>query len=290
MTNSAGNRREPQLDILVPYYRGAAQLQDTINSVLAQRSTAWRLTIVDDAGPDQDAAQVLAACVPEQLKSRVRLVRNVARLGIAVNFTKCFRLARAPYCTLLGADDLLAPNYTDVVLRAFGRCPHATFVQPGVAVINAQGESIYPLVDRVKGWLRPAGHRVLSGESLAASLMHGDWLYFPSLAWRTDAISHISFDPTLHTAMDLDVILHLVAAGAELVLDPTPCFAYRRQARSASSQSAVDGSRFTEELALYRLWAERFDQMGWSRARRAARLRWTSRAHHAQMWLKRCSV
>lgn len=279
-----------EIDFLVPYFSGAEYLAQTVRSVVAQRGVRWRLLVADDAGPDDDARRVVGACVPESVRSQVQVVRHAQRLGIASNFSFCVGAATAPVCVLLGADDVLGPHYAQVVLRALGRVPSAQFVQPGVRVIDAAGVVHLPLADRVKNLLRPVGHRVLAGESLAVSLLHGDWLYLPSLAWRTEALRQWSFDASLHTAMDLDVLVRMVCAGAELVVDPTVCFWYRRHAASASMVTAAAGSRFREERLVYARLAEVAAGRGWFRAECAARLRLTSRAHGAFIAVKQGAI
>lgn len=269
----------PQLDVVVPYYRGEGYLRTTVASVVAMPGRAWRLTVVDE-NADGDAAERVLAEVAGGRGDQVRLVRNEHTLGVAGNFNRCVEVADAPVCTLLGADDVVLPNYADVVLGAMGREPEVDVVQPGVQVIDADGAVWVPPADRVKRMLAPRRRKVLQGQSFAASLMHGDWLYFPSLAWRTDALRRFRFDPELQTGMDLQLIVEMVVAGHRFAFDPQLCFSYRRHAASVSSQNAGDHTRFAEEQALHEEWARRFRAMRWRRAAAAAALRVTSRAHH----------
>lgn len=274
----------PRLDVVVPYYRGEDYLRTTVASVVAMPGRAWRLTVVDE-NADGDAAQRVLAEVAGGRGDQVRLVRNERTLGVAGNFNRCVEVAQAPVCTLLGADDVVLPNYADVVLGAMGREPGVDVVQPGVQVIDAGGQVWLPPADRVKRFLAPRRRKVLQGQSFAASLMHGDWLYFPSLAWRTEALRRFRFDPDLATGMDLQLILEMVSAGHRFAFDPQVCFGYRRHAGSVSSQNAGDCTRFDEEQALHRQWARRFQEMGWRWAAMAASMRVTSRAHHAMQRL-----
>ena len=77
------------------------------------------------------------------------------------------------------------------MLGAHARFPQAQIIQPGVEVIDETGAvGSAGLVDRVKGLLSPRGRgtRLLAGEALAISLMRGNWLYFPSIAWQSEAL------------------------------------------------------------------------------------------------------
>jgi hypothetical protein len=41
--------------------------------------------------------------------------------------------------------------------------------------------------------------------------MVGDWLYFPAILWRTQTLMDLKFSGEFHTAMDLDVLIRLLA-------------------------------------------------------------------------------
>lgn len=118
---------------------------------------------------------------------------------------------------------------------------------------------------------------MLSGETLAVSLLRANWTYFPSLAWRSDGIKAIGFREGLHVTQDLALLLDTVRGGGQLVLDPVLSFLYRRHLGSDSSIKALDGRRFAEERALFAAEAEAFTELGWNRAARAARGHLTSR-------------
>ncbi len=218
---------------------------------------------------------------PHVEDSRARYVRNAVNLGANRNFQRCLDLAEAGHVTILGGDDLLMPNYVGTVLTALEAEPDAAIIQPGVRVIDAEGRASYNVVDSVKALLagRDRARRVLRGERLATSLLHGDWLYFPALCWRTESARRVGFPPDLDTIMDLALILGVVADGGSLVIDSTPAFCYRRHAASESSWRATVGSRFLEEHEFFLATALRLEQQGWPRAARAARWHLTSRLH-----------
>ena len=114
---------------------------------------------------------------------------------------------------------------------------------------------------------------------MATSLLHGNWLYWPSISFRRSAVQDIGFQVELPIIQDFALELDLVAHGGTLVVDPTVCFLYRRHAGSASSTTLVDGTRFADERAYYAMAVDQMRSLGWRRAERAARARLTSRAH-----------
>ncbi|MDG3009334.1 glycosyltransferase family 2 protein [Rhodococcus sp. D2-41] len=272
------------IDVMLPYYGDVALLQQAVRSVQAQRHEDWRLVVVDDRYPDPEPARWFA-----QLSDpRIHYLRNETNLGVNGNFRRCLELVQAPAFVMLGSDDVMLPNHLEVVAAAFAAHPGAAVVETGVEVIDEHGAVVRPLGDRVKSWLAPrtdpaAARVVLGGEALAASLLRGNWTYFPSLAFDTEAATAIGFRQCLEVVLDLALLLDLIAAGGQMVLDPAVSFRYRRHSASVSSVRAVDGRRFEEERAFFAGEAAANRDRGWPRAARAARAHLTSRLNALAM-------
>lgn len=266
------------LDIFIPYWGDPGYMKDAVHSVMNQSNDEWLLTIVDDAYPDDDVRRFVDALADP----RITYVRKETNQGITENFRTCVSLATQEILVIMGCDDLLLPNFVDVVLKAGASCPEAWVIQPGVKVIDEAGRPVKPLTDVVKQYLvkpQGSGPRLLSGERLAASLLHGDWLYWPSLAFRRDKIRNFDFRDGFPVIQDLALVIDMVLAGAILLVEPEVSFAYRRHTSSASAAKLLDGSRFDGERDYFELASGLCDAKGWPKASRAARLRLTSRAH-----------
>ncbi|WP_407341789.1 glycosyltransferase family 2 protein [Pengzhenrongella phosphoraccumulans] len=266
------------LDIFVPYWGDPEMLRETVRSVLSQNSPDWHLTVIDDAYPDESVPAYFA----EITDARVTYVRNQTNQGITENYRSCVALATRDVVVILGCDDVLLPNYVDVVLAAHRRVPSAAVVQPGVRIIDERGEVVRTLADSVKKRRKMARTSVpllVGGEDLAVSLLRGDWLYWPSLAFRRDVLVATPFRDGMPIIQDLALVIDIVAAGGSLLVEPTICFHYRRHKASASAEKALDGSRFVGERAYFDLAASQARARGWRRAERAARLHPTSRLH-----------
>lgn len=273
------------VDVLMPYYGDVGMMQEAVRSVLAQRDQHWRLTVVDD-GAEPGVPEWFAGLIAEHGPDKIRYQRNPVNLGITENFQKCLSLVTHPLVTMIGCDDRMLPDYIGTVRALMRDYPRVSLAQPGVEVINGAGEVVEPWVDKVKRRLyapRVHGALVLSGESLAVSLLRGNWMYFPAICWRADVITEVGFDPHLRVIQDLALTLEWVRAGAQIVVSDTICFQYRRHAVSLSSEQATTGARFTEERAFFLDEAARMDRLGWRHAARAARLHLSSRLHAATM-------
>ncbi|WP_103663269.1 glycosyltransferase [Microbacterium sp. CJ77] len=267
------------LEIFVPFWGDPELLYLTVDSVRAQRNDDWRLIVIDDCYPDASVGEWFEALNDD----RITYARNEENLGITENYREAIRRATGDYITILGCDDLLHPNYVDVVLATIEAVPDADVVQPGVEVIDEHGTLIRPLVDRVKqGVLAPRGGpgiAVLRAEAMATSLIRGDWLYWPSLTFRTDTLRRIDFREGLPIIQDLALLMDVAFEGGCLAYNPKLAFSYRRHGGSASQKTLLDGRRFHDERTYYRQARNLAARKGWRRTATAARLRAMSRLH-----------
>lgn len=275
------------VDVMLPYYGDVDQMKLAAQSVMSQQYQDWRLVVIDDGYPDPEPARWFASVED----SRVTYQRNEENLGANGNYRKALGLVKAPFVVIMGADDVMLPNYLEVVVSAFSEYPTADVVQPGVQVIDEKGIACTTLVDAVKKVYAPkTSERIeLRGEAMATSLVRADWAYFPSLTWRSETITRIGFTEGLDVVQDLALLLDIAAEHGSMVVDPVLAFLYRRHSASDSSVRALDGRRFDEERRFFAQQAERFAGLGWNRAARAARFHTTSRLNAASMVLKSVS-
>jgi glycosyltransferase involved in cell wall biosynthesis len=272
------------VDVMLPYYGDVDQMKLAAQSVLNQQYQDWRLIVIDDGYPDPEPRRWFS----EITDSRVTYLRNDENLGANGNYRKALGLVEAPSVVIMGADDIMLPNYLDVVVSAFEAYPKADVVQPGVQVIDEKGIACMPLVDAVKKVYAPkTNERIeLKGEAMATSLVRADWAYFPSLAWRSETITRIGFTEGLDVVQDLALLLDIAAEHGSMIIDPVLAFLYRRHSASDSSVRALDGRRFDEERQFFESQAARFRVLGWKKAARAASFHTTSRLNAASLILK----
>ena len=271
------------VDVLLPYYGDVAMMKQAVESILGQTSQDWTLTVLDDRYPDESIPGyfgVLAAQDP-----RITYLRNEENLGANGNYRKALTFVRHELAVVMGADDVMLANYLETVVAAHEQFPSAQIIQPGVEVIDELGQPGMGLVDRMKRVYSPRvqGRRLLSGEPLAISLMRANWLYFPSICWKSDALVATNFREGLDVVQDLALALDLIKAGGGLVVDSSVCFQYRRHRESDSSLRALQGTRFIEEREFFTGMADEFEAIGWRRAARTARLHLSSRLNAATL-------
>ena len=268
-----------ELGFAIPFYSGVPYLQRALQSLLGQSTPAWRAVVVDDAGPEPDAAAVVRALGDP----RVSYTRNDTNLGLAQNWNRCFDLVRAEFVTLLHGDDELGSDYAATVLDAHRRYPDAVAVHTAARVIGATGAPVFSFPDFVKRFTGPRrrGETITVGDRGLAVLLRGQFIFCPALSYKARMLPSQPFDPSWRQVLDLDLIARLLFADHRIVGVPAAAYRYRRHGWSQTAQLTASRERFREEFALYGQVARRADHAGWSRSAAVARRARIIRAHAA---------
>ncbi|TNC12784.1 glycosyltransferase family 2 protein [Methylobacterium terricola] len=97
----------PSVDVIIPCYRYADFLAESVGSVLATEECDVRVLILDDASPDHtpDVAEAL-----RRADSRVEYVRHATNHGHIATYNEGLAWARAECLLLLSADDFVTPG------------------------------------------------------------------------------------------------------------------------------------------------------------------------------------
>jgi len=99
------------ISISLAVYNSSAFLCETIDSILAQTFEDFEFIIVDDISTDKS----LEICKSYNDK-RIRIFKNETKLGPYNTHEKTFQLGTGKYCFFAGHDDLIAPNYLEVLV------------------------------------------------------------------------------------------------------------------------------------------------------------------------------
>jgi glycosyltransferase involved in cell wall biosynthesis len=270
-----------KFDIALPFYGDVTFLKEAVASVIAQTNPNWHLLVVDDGYPDE----TLPAWFEGLKDSRISYLRNESNLGANGNFQKCLSLITSDFCVVMGADDILEPNFIEVVVKTISTYPEASIIHPGIKIVNEDNKEISTRSEVIKLRIRNSlkSNQLLHGETLATSLMKGNWMYFPAITWRTKDIQDIGFRPGFNVCQDLGLAMDLIMQGGKMVLIDDEIFRYRRHTASDSSVKAINGERFLDERKFFKAMSTDLNSLGWSKAARAARIHLTSRLHAASL-------
>lgn len=261
------------IEVTIPFYGDPAHLREAVASVLNQTKAPSRIVVLDDGYPDESVGAWVRA------QPGVTYLRNSTNLGANGNYRKALDLSEGEYLVFMGADDRMLPNFIEKSQELIMRHSRPEVVQGRVRVIDGNGAPHDPIVDRIKDWCRPEPG-VLGGQRAVASLLRGNWTYFPSLVWRRDNIKNLGFRH-YNVVQDLALLVDTLCVNGRMLVDDSVTFEYRRHAASDSSLKAMDGRRFAEEREYFAQIESELASQGWHHAARAARWHLTSRLHAA---------
>jgi glycosyltransferase involved in cell wall biosynthesis len=209
--------------IALPVRNGGAFLRPCVESILGQSCGDFDLAILDNASTD-GTTDYLASL----RDSRVRLYPADRPLSITENWARIKGIQKNDFLTIIGHDDLLDPNFLEVIGNLIETHPEAALYLTHFRLIDEHGQMLRPC--------RPMPGRETAAEFLAARLADlrdsfGTGYVLRSAAY--DALGGIPPFPRLLYADDM-LWLRTMTGGGGRVTSPEECFSYRYHAGSAA--------------------------------------------------------
>jgi GT2 family glycosyltransferase len=118
------------IDIVVPVYNAADDLNRCIESVLAHTGGDYRLIVIDDASPDPAVRAYFAQLETRRLP-QIRLLANERNLGFTLNANRGMSAARAGAdLVLLNSDTVVTRGWLDALARCAAADPAIGTITP----------------------------------------------------------------------------------------------------------------------------------------------------------------
>ena len=264
------------ITFVVPYYQNLNQLKLALESLIAQTCTDWVAIVVDDRG-GEDAGELVASFRDQ----RFEYCRNESNLGLARNWNKGIALARSEYVCIFHADDLLMPNYVQVIEQLMDKYPEATAVHCRAEIIGESGNRQFSFPDEFKKLIRPRfkGDVKTFGESGLSSIIGGSWIFCPTLCYRKSKLNTFEFQSRWKFVVDIDFICQVLLDGGLLVGSRSIEYQYRRHSSSQTSILTNSLKRFEEEIRFLHELGQTLIQINWDKCLRKSRRMTVMRLH-----------
>ena len=208
----------------MPNYNGERFIKSAIESVLAQNFGDFELVVVDDGSTDSSVALVKELATSD---ARIKLFQHLKNRGISAALNTGVSNATAPIVTIMGSDDLLAPERLERVMGLSQG--HRSVVYSDVLWVDETAVSIRCAPS---GRIRPSG--MILGDLLLRSARTDDTgratgipMPGPISAPRALFDEVGPYDETLTYAEDLDMMLRL-ASLVPFTYDEVISYGYRR--------------------------------------------------------------
>jgi glycosyltransferase involved in cell wall biosynthesis len=266
---------QPLLHVMIPAYGKSPYLRQTLESAVKHLPIDVPITVIEDPSEEADLEKLVIDF------PRVEFNRNPTRLGIAGNFNQSIKKSTGIFTQICGSDDVFISNPLKNLPTELLNDKSISTLALDVKIIGDNGSEVKALPDLVKRIIRPKINKfqLFENEKIFNNLMVGDWLYFPAILWRTQTLMDLKFSGEFHTAMDLDVLIRLLAKDYKIAFIKNKVLAYRRHNQSASSLYAKSIGRIDEEIACHKQAKELARLKNWKTGAILAQLAPTVRLH-----------
>lgn len=249
----------------VPFYSGMAYLKETVASVLSQSTDRWKLLVVDDCGPDTDAAEAFIHGLND---SRIKFYRNPKNLGLAGNWNRCLDLADTDLVNVLHSDDRLLPHYAVAMSAAARARSDCVLFFCNARIIGEDSRPVFSFADAYKKLLVPIRTKalILEGEDGLTSLMRGNYIMCPTVLYRKSLLENQRFDSNWQMVLDLEFYARLLQRGMSLAGISEVHYEYRRHSTNQTVKLTANLRRFEEECRILDVIAQQSLHLGWKKA------------------------
>ena len=104
-----------KLDICIPTYNRAAELIQTLSSLLKYKVECIANIYVIDNCSDWSEEESTLSRLRQFENAGIRIIKNIANIGMSANIMRCFETGSSEYLLILSDDDEILPDITEVL-------------------------------------------------------------------------------------------------------------------------------------------------------------------------------
>ena len=129
------------VSVVMPIYNGEKYLPQAIESILAQTYTGFELIIVSEHGTNQASQDIIAKYAKDD--SRIVVVENESKLGIAASLNRGLRAAKGEYIARMDGDDISLPQRLEKQVEFMDANQNVAISCTRVSYIGENGRKLY---------------------------------------------------------------------------------------------------------------------------------------------------
>ncbi len=215
---------DKMVTVCVPTFNAEKTLAETLDSILNQTHTHFKLIVVDNASTDRTCELVESYSKRDK---RVSLRKHSTNVGGEGNFTRCLQLADGDYTAIFHADDIYEPRMIQCQVELLAATPQSSAVFTCATLIDENGAlcGTHPCPEEIFSLHR--GQLDLP-TTLGLLARHGNFFVCPSAMLRTEICKSIgAWDQGYAgSSSDLDVWLRILQHN-EVTILPGRLIRYR---------------------------------------------------------------
>lgn len=216
---------KPVFTVVLPVRNGGKHLKECVASVLAQNFADFELAILENCSDDGSREWLETLRDP-----RVRIYPALAPLCIEDNWARAVEVPKNEFVTFIGHDDLLDPDYLDVMSALIAAHPDAALYHAHFRFIDTEGQLLGPC--------RPMSEQESAAEFTQAFLRFERDANGTGYVLRAQDFHRVGGFPHFHRMLYADHALWLSIVGNSFVVTALQqCFSYRLHLSSTSASA-----------------------------------------------------
>jgi glycosyltransferase involved in cell wall biosynthesis len=213
-----------KISILIPAYKAARFLPETLQSVEKQSYTDWELIVVEDGC--FDATGKIVETFAAGRNQRVQLIRNDQNQGVAIARNQLIEAANGTILAWIDADDLWEPDHLSHGFELLEQ-EQADWFIGGIQRIDSSGSKTHP----------PELPPPTPVKELPRALLEKNFILTSTTLMKRSILNEdVRFDPNFKVGEDLDLFIRLAHASAK------PAFSNRATVLYRNYPESVTGS------------------------------------------------
>lgn len=217
----------PPITLCLPAYKADRYLEETLDSVRAQRFADWELILVEDGSHDR--AEEIVQAFAKKVSQPVRFLRHEKNQGLPATRNTGIALADTEWIVLLDSDDLWTPDHLTDLLECARLNPAAHLVHSGSVLFDSDtGRELE---------IRAPSPEVTQGYPL--SLFLGHYVIQPSSVMLKKSLWKKvgGFDPAFRYVEDREMWMRCARAGAIFTYTGKNTCRYRKHATALTTHA-----------------------------------------------------
>ena len=203
---------QPLFSVLIANYNTGNYLMEAIESVRKQTYSYWEIVLVDDGSTDNSFELYLEL----EKDPRIRVFCNEENKGCGFTKRRCLAEAKGELCGFLDADDCLAENALELMVKAHQTHPECSLIYSQMYYVDPQLKIIA---------VSEHQRALLPGETFLTC--HGIGVISHFVTFKKACYNKTEgMDESLRIAEDVDLYFKLEEVGETLFL-PMPLYYYR---------------------------------------------------------------
>jgi glycosyltransferase involved in cell wall biosynthesis len=218
---------QQKYSIILPVRNGGHHVKDCIKSILLQTYTDFNLIVLDNCSTDGTREWISSL-----KEERIKIIPAPTPLTIEENWGRIREVYKNEFITLIGHDDILAPDYLQVMDDLIKQHPQASLYQSHFTYINSEGDFLRQC--------KPMPSHQTANHFLKSFLTNSIDIMGTGFMMRSkdyDAIGGIPPYPNLLFA-DLELWYKLTQISF-MVTAPQACFSFRLHQSTTRTTSDV---------------------------------------------------